>query len=734
MDAIEQPAPVATARLSGDGRPTPGPRARRRVALVGAGYVARFHVEALAALPGVEIAAVCDRDPARAAGLAEACGAVAAGDLEALPGHGIDVAHVLVPPDQHVEVTRRLLRLGMGALVEKPLATDSREARALGELAAERGLALGVNHNVASQPAFRRLLRLVGEGRIGRVEHVQATLAVELPQLAAGDHGHWMFRQPHHVLLEQAVHACALLQLLLGRVERATTTLGRSRRLATGVTFQERWDVAARAARGTAQLHLSFAGELPRFTVVALGSDGTAEVDLLAESLAWRETTPWVDAWDRFLSGRRWGTQLRLAARRGLAAYVRHTLGLGRRDDPFFAGMRESIASFHARLDGGERPDDAERAAETLEWCEAIWAGRQGAGSVLGSPTPGKGGPDRGPHQDEVVLLGGAGVIGRALAARLARDGRPVTVTGRRGVGRAAVAAHEDAPPRCLAAALDDAKSLQRAIAGARVVVHLATGGGETWEEVERRMVQGSVAAAEAALAAGVERFVYVSSIAALYVPDAAGREVRDDHPLDPRPEARDLYSRGKVETERALRRLHLERGLPLVVVRPGIVLGGGAPLQHAGLGLWVRDAHCIGWGRGDHSLPLVTVGDVADALAAVVARPGKDLEGRTLNLCSRAPLSAAEVVAAFAAATGRALRFHPRPLAVSQVAEVGKWLLKRAGGRRAPFPSYRDLAAREMRAAFASETARELLGWRPIEQREAFLRAIFAGEGERVA
>jgi len=247
-------------------------------------------------------------------------------------------------------------------------------------------------------------------------------------------------------------------------------------------------------------------------------------------------------------------------------------------------------------------------------------------------------------------------------------------------------------------------------------------------------MVGGSVAAAEAALAAGAERFVYVSSIAALYVPDAGGGEVRDDHPLDPRPEARDLYSRGKVETERALRRLHREERLPLVVVRPGIVLGGGAPLQHPGLGLWVRGAHCIGWGRGDHPLPIVTAGDVADALAALLARPGSELEGRALNLCSRAPLSAAELVAAFAAATGRALRFHPRPLAVSQAAEVGKWLLKRVGGRRAPFPSYRDLAARELRASFGSETARELLGWRPVEQREAFLREVLVEDGERVA
>ncbi len=121
---------------------------------------------------------------------------------------------------------------------------------------------------------------------------------------------------------------------------------------------------------------------------------------------------------------------------------------------------------------------------------------------------------------------------------------------------------------------------------------------------------------AEAALAAGVERFVYVSSIAALYCGPDCGRPLLDDSvETDPRPGGREIYSRGKMEAERALLTLHRERGLPLVIARPGVVLGEGTPLQHSGLGLWVRDNHCVGWGQGDHPLPVVGVDDVADAL-----------------------------------------------------------------------------------------------------------------------
>ena len=108
--------------------------------------------------------------------------------------------------------------------------------------------------------------------------------------------------------------------------------------------------------------------------------DGVAEVDLLAGTLAWQGTTRWVEPWDRFLSDWRRGGGLRRQAAGALLAYGRHALRLGRRSDPFFEGMRESIAAFHRRLDRGEVPADGQAAAETIEWCEAIWAGRRGAG------------------------------------------------------------------------------------------------------------------------------------------------------------------------------------------------------------------------------------------------------------------------------------------------------------------------------------------------------------------
>src|SRR5947209_6069518 len=141
LESLQEPATEAVhAQPLSPARPAGTPI---RVALVGAGYVARFHLEILRRLPGVSVVAVVDVDRARAERIARQLGVTqTVTSLEELPGLGVDVAHVLTPPDLHVSVTRRLLELGIGALVEKPVALDPAAARELGRLAAERGLPL----------------------------------------------------------------------------------------------------------------------------------------------------------------------------------------------------------------------------------------------------------------------------------------------------------------------------------------------------------------------------------------------------------------------------------------------------------------------------------------------------------------------------------------------------------------------------------------------------------------
>ncbi len=119
---------------------------RIRAAVVGAGYFGRFHALHYAKNPEVDLVAIVDRDPERAAQIAdEAGGAEALTDYRALKGR-VDVASVAVPTSLHFKVALNLLEDGLHLLIEKPLTSAVEEAEALVALAQEKGLVLAVDH------------------------------------------------------------------------------------------------------------------------------------------------------------------------------------------------------------------------------------------------------------------------------------------------------------------------------------------------------------------------------------------------------------------------------------------------------------------------------------------------------------------------------------------------------------------------------------------------------------
>lgn len=113
-------------------------------AIIGAGFVADLYLRSLKLYPDIPVRAVHDRDPARLSAFCAHWGLTPADSFEALiaacrPG---DIVLNLTNPASHYEVSRRVLEAGFHVYSEKPLAMRMEEARALTELAAERGLAI----------------------------------------------------------------------------------------------------------------------------------------------------------------------------------------------------------------------------------------------------------------------------------------------------------------------------------------------------------------------------------------------------------------------------------------------------------------------------------------------------------------------------------------------------------------------------------------------------------------
>jgi len=133
-----------------------------RAAVVGAGYLGRFHAEKYQALPGVELVAVVDIDAERARRVAAANQAGALFDHAELAGR-VDVASVVVPTQAHYAVASDLLDAGIHVLVEKPLTASVAQGRALIERAAACGRVLQVGHVERFNPVMQCLFEQVDQ-------------------------------------------------------------------------------------------------------------------------------------------------------------------------------------------------------------------------------------------------------------------------------------------------------------------------------------------------------------------------------------------------------------------------------------------------------------------------------------------------------------------------------------------------------------------------------------------
>lgn len=135
---------------------------RVEAAVVGVGYLGKYHAEKYAASPKAKLVAVVDSDGARAKEIGAALGVEALTDYRALVGR-VQCVSVAVPTRVHFQVARDLIEAGVDVLVEKPLTVDIAEARALVDSAKARKVILQVGHLERFNPAIRKLEGVIKE-------------------------------------------------------------------------------------------------------------------------------------------------------------------------------------------------------------------------------------------------------------------------------------------------------------------------------------------------------------------------------------------------------------------------------------------------------------------------------------------------------------------------------------------------------------------------------------------
>ena len=191
-----------------------------RWGVVGPGSIAAGFAEAMQLADGGAITAVASR----AAERAEAFGDRFAiptryGDYDSLAADpDVDVVYVATPHSRHEQDTLDFLRAGKHVLCEKPLALNARQAARMAREARSRGLFLMEAIWSRFLPAYRSLVDVIGDGRIGDPLLVEADFGFR--RAVAPDHRHFARELGGGALLDLGIYPVQLCSLVLGPIER----------------------------------------------------------------------------------------------------------------------------------------------------------------------------------------------------------------------------------------------------------------------------------------------------------------------------------------------------------------------------------------------------------------------------------------------------------------------------------------------------------------------------------
>jgi nucleoside-diphosphate-sugar epimerase len=205
---------------------------------------------------------------------------------------------------------------------------------------------------------------------------------------------------------------------------------------------------------------------------------------------------------------------------------------------------------------------------------------------------------------------------------------------------------------------------------------------------------QGTLRLAEQAAAHGVRRFVFTSSVGVHGLHSPPGRGLREDDPLTPH----DSYTRSKLEAEKSLFEVNGRTGLEVVVLRPCLVYGPGAPGNFGRLVRLIKSGVPLPFALVRSRRSLLYVENLADALICCARHP---MASGQVFLISDDDLSIPELIREIS----RGLGTSPRLLSVP--VPVIRWL-GIALGRKAELD--------RLLSSLCVDTSRirQVLDWRP--------------------
>ncbi|RKR07219.1 putative dehydrogenase [Kushneria sinocarnis] len=190
-----------------------------RGVLIGCGFFAENQLHAWQALPGVEIVAVCDRDPARLAQVRERFG-IDEGHTDAgrlLASCRPDFVDIAAPTPAHAELVELAACAGADIICQKPFAGSPAAARALIETCRHHGVSLSIHENFRWQHAIRRVIDTLRQGAIGRPFFGRISYRSGFDVYRAQP---YLARAERFIIEDLGIHLLDVARALFGEVDR----------------------------------------------------------------------------------------------------------------------------------------------------------------------------------------------------------------------------------------------------------------------------------------------------------------------------------------------------------------------------------------------------------------------------------------------------------------------------------------------------------------------------------
>lgn len=683
-----------------------------RTAIIGAGYIADWHAEALKVTNGAELTAVCDLSQSSANAFAEAYGITAYTDLdEMIDADVCDAVHILTPPNSHAMLAEKCLHAGLHCFVEKPVALSQAETQTVVQAAEEAGKTFAAGHNFMGLPSYQRLKAAKENGDLGRITSAEINWHFPLAPLRSGPFGLWLLREPKNLLLELGPHLFAFAVDLLGPVDVEYLSLGKPIALPADTDRPQSWRILARAGDVDVTLNISMVETMDDRSVTLRGTTAQARLNYAHDTLV----VEGENASDLVLNPLR--KQLNLAGqnlREGVVNATRQLASLNRKS-AYGISFQGAFSAFYDSLQNDTPLDARFNGPSALNVMQAIDDTLALLPKQAAKPQP----KTKKKPKPSVLVIGGTGFIGRALTRKLVERGKDVRVLSRGNSGPFDdIADHVE----LYSAPLSNREALTEAMQGIEAVYHLGKSMDTTWEDCLKNDVGVTVGIAEAAIDAGVKRFIYTGTIAS-YDMSNPEETITETTGFDDDMQDRNLYARSKAKCEQELEILHNTKDLPLVIARPGIVVGAGGPLQHWGIGRWHGAGAVRIWGNGTNILPFVLIDDVAEGL--VLMMENEDTIGQSFNLVADPMMSGRDYFAAIHHQLGAKIKVATGNLTAFWMADAVKYVLKKHALRRHGVirPSLADWKSRAHLSPFDNNHPKEILNWQPEASKAEFIR-----------